>query len=260
MSMEYLVFSDESGRWNEGDYYLRSWVKISPKNYAVLRKEIVFLKHETGIKELKWNSFKNSLKKAGDTIESIRNLDCCIFITLSIPGHFKDRLDNNKYVILRTLQGIRPEQSTGGEQVTETIKDKIIGAAQHTIFYNFFEKQHIENAKKALVRDIPTQDYKFVIDSPQCLDREWAKIANECGIANITVEKKSETAPGIEFADIIVGCIHGCLQDDGQAMKFYQENLRAKMLDMYSKEFPNPNLIFFQDFSAEQKQKINIFR
>jgi len=133
--MDYLIFTDESGSWNEGDYYLRSWVKISPKNYEMLRKDIIFIKHETGIKELKWKPIKNNIKRIEDAIVSIFNIDFNIFITLSIPGHFQDRLKNSKYIILRTLHDIGPEQSTGGEQLTEAIKNKIISAAQHTIFY-----------------------------------------------------------------------------------------------------------------------------
>jgi hypothetical protein len=133
--MDYLIFTDESGSWNEGDYYLRSWVKISPKNYEMLRKDIIFIKHETGIKELKWKPIKNNIKRIEDTIASAYNIDFNVFITMSIHRHFQDCLNDKKYTILRTLQDIRPEQSTGGEQLTEVIKNKIITAAQHTIFY-----------------------------------------------------------------------------------------------------------------------------
>jgi hypothetical protein len=258
--MDYLIFSDESGCWNEGDFYLRSWIKISPKNYEALRKDIIFLKHETGIKELKWKSFKNNLKTREDTIASIFNIDFNIFVTISIPGHFQNRLTNNRYIILRTLQEIKPEQSTGGEQLTEAIKNKIISAAQHTIFYSFFEKQHIENAKKALINDIPTESYQYIVDTPQCLDRDWIKIANECRIGNIKIEKKSEKVSGIELADIIAGCIHEYLRGEEQAGKCYKEYIKNKMLDMRSKAFPNPNLIFFEDFNDDEKKKTNIFR
>jgi len=40
--MKYLMFSDESGKWNEGDYYIRSWIRITPENYDLLRKEVIF--------------------------------------------------------------------------------------------------------------------------------------------------------------------------------------------------------------------------
>lgn len=59
--MKYLIFSDESGKWNEGDYYIRSWIRITPENYDLLRKEVIFSKHETGVKELKWEKFRKIL-------------------------------------------------------------------------------------------------------------------------------------------------------------------------------------------------------
>jgi hypothetical protein len=259
-AMEYLIFSDESGHWNEGNYYLRSWIKISPINYTLLRKEIVFLKNETGIRELKWKSFKNNIRNAEHAIASIKNIEFSVFVTLSIPGHFQSRVKDHKYIILRTLQGIKLEQSTGGEQFTEAIKNKIISAAQHTIFYSFFERQHIENAKKALVADIPTEGFKFIIDSPQCLDKDWAEIANECGIVDVEIEKESKKIPGIELADIVAGCIHECIIGEEQAKTYYQEHIKDKMLDMRSRKLPNPNLIFFSDFSEDEKKRVNIFR
>jgi len=258
--MDYLIFSDESGRWNDGDYYVRSWIKISPKNYVKLRKEIVFLKHVSGIKELKWKSFINNIKKAEDVASSIQDIEFEVFITLSIPDHFQCRLKNGKYIILKTLQGITPEQSTGGEALTEAIKNKIISAAQHTIFYSFFERQHIENARRALIADSSSVSYKFVVDTPQCLDKDWIKIANECGIKSAEVEKKSETSPGIEFADIIASCIHECLVGEDNANRYYRDHIKDKMLDMHSKKIPNPNLIFFQDFNEGEKKRVNIFR
>ena len=258
--MDYLIFTDESGCWNEGDYYLRSWIKISPSNYELLRKEIIFIKHETCTKELKWKSIKTNLRKIEITIESIFGIDFYVFITISIPRHFEERLKNNKYTILKTLQDIKPEQSTGGEQLTEIIKDRIISAAEHTIFYSFFEKQHIKNAKTALLQENPSGSYQYVVDTPQCLDKDWIKIASECEIVNIKIEKKSEKVPGIELADIIAGCIHEYLNGDVQAGQFYKKFIENKMLDMYSKTIPNPNLVFYDDFNSDERNKVNIFR
>jgi hypothetical protein len=229
--MEYLIFSDESGCWNEGDYYLRSWVRITPNNYEALRKELIFIKHETGIKELKWKSFRNNLQNIKNPIISIHDIDYSVFITISIPEHFQKRLSNNRYVILRTLSGIKPEQSTGGEQFTEAIKNKIISAAQHTIFYSYYEKQHIENAKFALVGDTSGDEYRFVVDTPQCLDKDWIKIANECGVNNVKIEKRSEKVSGIELTDIIAGCIHDYLRGEEAAANYYKECIRHALED-----------------------------
>lgn len=258
--MKFLVFSDESGTWNDGDYYLRSWAKISRESYERLRKEIIFIKHETGIKELKWKQIKNNLKRIENSIVSIYNLDIDVFITISLPQHFQDRLKDDRYTILRTLRDITPEQSTGGEQITEIIKNKIISATQHTIFYNFFERQHIENSKIALVKDISADDYQYIVDTPQCLDKDWEKIAEECDIVNVKIEKKSERVPGIELADIIAGCVHEYLDRSKEAGEFYKKYIKNKMLDMYSKTIPNPNYIFYDDFSEDEKKRVDIFR
>jgi len=258
--MDYLIFSDESGIWNEGDFYLRSWVKISPRDYKLLRKDIVFIKHEISAKELKWKSIKSNRNKIEDLIESVFGIGFNVFISISIPRHFQDRLENNRYTILRTLHDIKSEQSTGGEQLTEVIKSRIIRAAQHTLFYSFFEKQHIKNAKTALVQEIPSGAYQYIVDTPQCLDKDWIKIANECEIVNVKIEKKSEKVPGIELTDIIAGCIHEYLNRDAQAGEFYGKYIKNKMLDMCSKTIPNPNLVFYEDFNSDERSKVNIFR
>lgn len=258
--VDYLVFSDESGRWNEGDFYVRSWIRVSPADYELIRKDIVFIKHGMGSKELKWKSFKKNIENIKSIIESLFVVEFSVFISISKPDHFKERLENDRYNILTTLKDIETEQSTGGESFTETIKDKIISAAQHTLFFNYFEKQHIENSKKAFVNEIDKNLYKYIVDSPQCLDKDWEKIAKECGINQIAIEKKSENVPGIELADSIAGCIHEHLNNDVRAGEFYNEYIKKKMLDMTSQILPNPNLIFFNDFSPQEKEKANIFR
>ncbi|MFX0205280.1 MAG: hypothetical protein ACFFDT_04795 [Candidatus Hodarchaeota archaeon] len=258
--MNYLIFSDESGMWKAGDYYIRSWIRTSPIDYELIRKDIVFIKHKMNLKELKWNSIKNNAEKIRSNIESLFSIEFSLFITISKPDHFKKRLENNRYNILTTLKGIEPEQSTGGEYFSAAIKEKIINAAQHTLFFNYFEKQHIENSKKAFVNDINNKLYKYIIDSPQCLDKDWEKIAEECGIVNLDIEKKSEKVSGIELADSIAGCINEHLNKDEKASEFYYGYIRKKMLDMASPTLPNPNLIFYSDFSAEEKENTNIFR
>lgn len=148
--MKYLIFSDESGRWREGDYYIRTWIRLSPEDYELISKEIVFIKHKMNFKELKWKSIKNNREKIKRNIESLFGIEFNLYVTISKPDHFRKREENNRYKILTTLKELSPEQYTGGEDFRATIKDKIIKAAQHTLFFNYFEKQHIENSKKSL--------------------------------------------------------------------------------------------------------------
>jgi len=253
--MNYLIFSDESGYWKEGDYYIRAWIRITPVQYENLRKEIIFLKHEIGVKELKWGRYI----KNPNNFKSIFSIDFKVFITISIPRHFQERSEN-KYNIIKTLKSLRNDQFTGEDKLIEIFRNKIIGSAKHTLFFHYFEKQHIENSKKALVNDINPSEYKYIIDTPQSIDNDWMYLAGECEIINIDIEKKSEKIPGIELADIVAGCIHEYLRENLKAEKTYKNYVKNKMLDMNSKKYPNPNLIFYQDFSEAEKEILNIFR
>jgi len=248
--MKYLIFSDESGRWNEGEYYIRSWIKISTDDYELLRKEIIFSKHETNVKELKWKNFKANLEK----FQNILSVNFSTFITITKPQHFQGR----KYNIIDEI--LKVPVSTGGQSLTNAIKAKIVSSAKNELFLNYFEKVHIENSKKAFVGDDDIRDYKYVIDTPQYLDREWESIATDCGIERLDIEKNSASIPGIELADIVSGCIADLLIKDSKAQIIYTNYIKKNMIDMNSKDFPNPNLIFFKDFTNEERKQLNIFR
>jgi hypothetical protein len=258
--MRFLIFSDESGRWEEGNYYLRSWIRISPENYELVRKDIVFIKHIMNFKEVKWNSIKNNIEKIRSNIESLFGIEFILFITISKPDHFKKQVEDNRYIIIRTLKNLPLEQYTSREALGEIIKEKITDKAKHTLFFNIYEKRHIENSKVALVNNIDNTEYEYRVDSPQCYYTDWEKIAEECGIVKPKMVRKSEEDPGIELADIIAGCINNHLDGDEEASEFYSEYLKNKMLDMTSTAIPNPNRIFNEDFSPEEKRKTNIFR
>jgi len=248
--MKYLMFSDESGKWNEGDYYIRSWIRITPENYDLLRKEVIFSKHETGVKELKWEKFRKNIEK----FQNIFSVDFSVFITITKPQHFQSRT----YNIINAISAV--PISTGGQALTDKIKTKIINSAKNELFFNYFEKVHIENSKNALVKDEDPQEYKYLIDTPQYLDREWENIAKDCDIEQIDITKISASNPGIEVSDVISGCVMDFLLEKNEAKNTYDNFIKPKMCDMGSKTFPNPNLIFYQDFTDEEKKKINIFR
>lgn len=248
--MKYLIFSDESGKWNENNYYIRSWIKITPENYRLLQKEIIFSKYDTKVKELKWEKFRKNYIKFKD----IFSVDFDIFLTISKTSHFHAI----KYSVIKMLETIKIP--TGGEKITEAIKSKIIDSAKYTLFLNYFEKIHIETSKKALLPAINSSDYKYIIDNPQYLDKDWIAIANECGISQIEIEKESETDPGIEIADIISGCVSDLILKKNNADSIYKDCIKNKMLDMTSKSFPNPNLIFYDAFDEAEKNELNVFR
>ncbi len=248
--MKYLIFSDESGKWNEGDFYIRSWVRITPGNYDLLRKEVIFSKHETGVKELKWEKFGKNI----DKFKNIFSVDFSVFITITKPQHFQSR----QYNIINAISAV--PISTGGQLLTDKIKAKIVNSAKNELFFNYFEKVHIENSKNALVKNETPQEYKYMIDSPQYLSRGWGEIANDCNIEQIEITKISENNPGIEVADVVAGCIMDSLQNKGNARSVYDLFIKQKLCDRWSKEYPNPNLIFFKDFTKTERSQMNIFR
>lgn len=247
--MKYLIFSDESGTWNGGKYYVRSWIKITPDNYELLRKEVIFSKHEVGVKELKWQNFKKNYQK----FKSIFSCDFDIFITISKPDH----LNAKNYRIISIINGV--PTSTGGEKLTDKIKKKIINSTKNQLFLNYFEKIHIMNSVCALLNGENPDEYKYIIDTPQYLDREWEEVARECEITQLDIVKESANIPGIEIADIVSGVIMTLLERKNDN-NIYEECIKPKMINMKSRSFPNPNLIFYDDFTPKEKSEINIFR
>lgn len=250
--VDFWIFSDESGKWNEGSYYIRSWIKISSSKYRLLRKEILFLKHETKIKELKWNHFGKNY----DKLKDIFNVRFDVFITISIPYH----LSKKPFKALDTLRQIEENEFTGNLELRKRLKQRAISSIKHMLFFNIYERQHIENVKGIFLRNSRLTRYKFMVDHPQCLDRDWRDIAKSVGINKVEIVKRSEEVPGIELADIIAGCIFNILKKKREAKEIYDELIKSKMVDMYSRKYPNPNLIFFGEFAKSERKILSLFR
>jgi len=133
--MKYLIFSDESGKWHGDEYYIRSWIRITKKEYSSLRKEFKILKK--GVKELKWKIFKNKYEKLKD----IFNFDFKIFITISNPNHLQ------RYIILKDINKVLENVLTVVEnslsinkaerkkELAEKIKLKVNNAVKESIFF-----------------------------------------------------------------------------------------------------------------------------
>jgi hypothetical protein len=249
---EFYIFSDECGRWNSGPYYVRSWIKVHSDDYVQSEKEVIYSKNKADTKELKYDKFCAN-QNAFRNIFSVR---FNVFITISVPEHFARR----SYTILKTLQDIQVTQSTGGQDLTDSIKLRLINSARHSLFFNYFEGQHIENSKASFIGSDSPSQYELMVDNPQCYAIEWMEIARDRGIQKVTVIKKSEQCPGIELADVVVGCIFKKVKGDALAMSIYDQHIKNKMIDMTSRENPNPYLIFYRDFSPAEKTKLDVFR
>ncbi len=255
--MTYLIFSDETGTWSnrEEDYYVRAWISISSEEYVKLQKEIFYIQKTTGTKEIKWDNFKRNYQKYSDVF--IPNFQ--VYITLSIPRNFWNR----NYKVLTTLQNLDEKAFTGDEKIKIHLRKKIINSAQAVIFLNYFERQHIENSKVALASNL--LDYKYIVDTPQFIDREWIEVAREVGINNLEIKKDSESIPGIQMAGIIAGCFYDLLskqENNDIAIEIYKKLIKPKMIDMYSsdRQKANPNIIFYGDCPDDIRGKITNIR
>jgi len=247
--MKFLIFSDESGRWNATEYYIRSWLKIAASQYNLVEKEVFYKKYKKNVKELKWDKFKTNY----ETFKSIFDLDFEVFVTISKLSHFQSR----KYNIIEAIKTVE-FPGIKKQRLVEKIRERVTYAVKQELFFNYFEKQHIENSVKALLPNEKPKDYDYFADNPQY--RDWKDIAKECGINNVNIVEKSEECPGVELADVVCGCIYDITKGDKKAKTIYEECIKGKMVNMNSKDVPNPNLIFYNDFSDKEKMQLNIFR
>ncbi len=252
---EYLIFSDESGTWNsKSGYYIRSWIKITKEEYKLLKKEVEKLKQENNIKEIKWRKFSKNYKK----FDSILKYDFNVFITISRPKHFFEK--ENVYNAVINIKRMSLNKFGGRAEIAEKIRKKIIKTVENTLFFNLYEKQHIENTKFAFTKEDGYHSFHLLVDSPQHLKKEWKKIAKEAGFEKVKIVKDSKKEAGIELSDVIAGCIQNMIKKEELATSIYNSFIKPKMVDMTSRDCPNPNLIFYNDFSSQEKSELNIFR
>lgn len=251
---KYFVFSDESGSWHEsGDVYVRSWIVVHESDYPQLVESISYIISELGANELKWSTIAGN-KKYWDLVEKF---NFRIFLTVSSVS---DILWEQKYRITRDF----PTQINGldfGEIDTDLkiiLKKKIFDDIKNVLFLKFYEKTHIENAKLGIDRVLPKRENLLIyrVDPPQMSQDGWRNILLSIS-PDVQLEfPKSHSDEGIQFADIIAGCVRSFLISDKhnkQAEEFIPK-FRSKIIPKDSNN-PNPNLIFFQEINNTLKAR-----
>lgn len=251
------IFSDESGSWtNKENYYTRAWIKIDKDNYDSLIKEVLFSKDKLEkTTEVKWKNVKRNY----DEYKNIFGVPSFqVFITISEPVVFFER----SYKVIDYLSGNEVEDHLGTHDtnIISSLKDTLINSAQNSLFLHHFERHHIRTAKMALVDTNNNEEYEFIVDSPQFFKNQWKKVVREEDIENITIIEKSENHSGIQIADVIAGCFQDLLRNDSKAEKIFAESIKDKMCDMYCRECPNPNIIFYGDATKELLNRIKQIR
>ena len=251
------IFSDESGSWkNKENYYTRAWIKIDKGNYDNLIKEVLFSKDKLEkITEVKWNDVKRNYDEYKNIFE-VPSFQ--VFITISEPVVFFER----SYRVIDYLSGNEVEDHLGTHDtnIISSLKETLVNSAQNSLFLHHFERHHIRTAKMALVDTNNSEEYEFIVDSPQFFKNQWKKVVKEEDIENITIIEKSENYPGIQIADVVAGCFQDLLRNDSKAEKIFAESIKDKMCDMYCRECPNPNIIFYGDETKDLLNRIKQIR
>lgn len=250
---KYFVFSDESGSWHDisCDAYVRSWIVVHESDYGKLVNVIDYLNSEIGCSELTWKTISGHQR----LWPLLERFEYRVFLTISCP---KDIRWESKYRITRSFP-IQIENFDFGEiddALVILLKKKIFNDIRNILFLKYYEKTHIENAKKGIDRILPARDNLLIyrVDPPQMSQDGWRDILYAIS-PDVQIEfPKSHTDPGIQFADIIAGCVRSFLLSDDHhnQAKLFIPRFRSKIISKNA-ENPNPNLIFFNEINDSLK-------
>lgn len=251
--IKFFIFSDESGSWhNPSDIYVRSWIVITESNYQHLLRIIDEICGFIGSKELAWSTLAGN----ENFFVSFNSIDFRIFITVSCP---KDIAWETKYRVTRNFSESISKFDFGelDSDIKSYIEGRIYRDIKNALFLNFYERCHIENAKKGIERVIKPSEYDLIyrIDPPQMSQDGWRDILQKISGSSVSIEfPKSNRTQGIQFADIVAGCFRSLLLKDRNfdQSKLFLKNIRSKLIGR-NKENPNPNLIFYGEINDEIK-------
>jgi len=243
---KYFVFSDESGSWHDTcDAYVRAWVVVHESDYGALVDVIDYVNSEIGCTELKWKTIAGNQK----FWFFLERFEYRIFLTISCP---KDIRWESKYKITRNFF-TQVESFDFGEidsLLVTLLKKKMFNDIRNILFLKYYEKTHIENAKKGIDRILPARENLLIyrVDPPQMSQDGWRDILQAIS-PGVQIEfPKSHSDVGIQFADIIAGCVRSFLLSDDhyEQSKLFIPKFRNKLISK-NKDNPNPNIIFFDE-------------
>lgn len=251
---KYFVFSDESGSWHDPNcIYVRSWILVQEKEFEALEKAIQKTNLAIGCKELKWKN----IAKNDAHFEIIKKFEFRIFLTISAPADIKWE---SKYKITKEFYSQVEKFNFGhlDKKIIEILKKKMFDDIKNILFLNFYEKTHIENANRAFVQYLPKTENSLIykVDPPQMPRNSWSEILKTIS-KGVTIDfPKSNLDAGIQFADVIAGCIRSFLENDetfDKAENFIKK-IRPKLI-LKSIKNPNPNLIFYDEINENLRLK-----
>lgn len=148
---KYFVFSDESGSWHDNnDIYVRSWVVIHESGYDKMVEAISYISSEIECNELRWKTIANQ-ERYWNLVEKF---NFRLFITITCPADIKWE---SKYRITRNFEEQISNLDFGeiDTGLVETLKKKIFDDIRNVLFLKYYERTHIENAKKGIESVLP---------------------------------------------------------------------------------------------------------
>lgn len=222
---KYFIFSDESGRWADGEckFYLRSWIKINETRYFYLKG--LWIKNKLP------DPTNLSLLKNSNKIADILNTENFeFFFTITKLNEFYLR----KWSIRDTVSlALSQLENILQREYEKKIPQKLRIALNQVLFLNVYERFHIENAIEYL-RVKNGLSYEFIINKPQFTENDYLEIfeniKNKYGInSQISFIKNNENELGIKFADAICKIFDEALnKNDSQCVLFLKNNILPK--------------------------------
>lgn len=251
-SNKYFVFSDESGSWHDPrEVYVRAWVVVHESSYDALVEAMSNISTDLKCNEVRWKILANNPSH----FDVVEKFDYRVFLTVSSPADIKWE---RKYRITRDFPTQIQNLDFGeiDEALSELIKKKMFDDIKYVLFLNFYEKTHIENAKEGIERVLPKRENLLIyrVDPPQMSKDGWKSLLHTIS-PGVEIEfPKSQSDPGIQFADVIAGCVKSFLVEDDylDQSKILIPKFREKLIPKHAKN-PNPNLIFFKEINEKLK-------
>ncbi|MEA3329488.1 MAG: DUF3800 domain-containing protein [Nanoarchaeota archaeon] len=210
----YYVFSDETGHWNNEDFYIRSWVLLSEIEYIKLENRIKLFK--------KINDKDSELKyKPSRDYSLFCELDFEVYFTLTFSNDFRERN-------FELITNVETQENPSFEINNKNIKTKIINTLKNSIFLNIYEYHHISNALKYFREDHINKNIIFMVDSPQCQNPDWRKMFDELSenLFKLKIINDSKKEVGVQFADILAGSLKKILSKlDGVSFNNFEKKI-----------------------------------
>ncbi|HEX8993691.1 MAG TPA: DUF3800 domain-containing protein [Candidatus Paceibacterota bacterium] len=252
---KYFVFSDESGSWhNPADIYVRAWIVVPEREHARLVDALSYVKSELECSEVRWRTLAGNRRY----FPIVDKFNFRIFLTISSPADIHWEI---KYRLTRSFEEQMDLLDFGNidDALTSLLKKKIYDDIRNVLFLHFYERTHIKNAKDGIERVLSSPEHTLIyrVDPPQMSKDGWGGILQEIS-PDIQLEfPKSHSDEGIQFADVVAGCVRSFLIADSHTLGAAKEflcKIRPKLIPK-DRDNPNPNLIFFDEVNDALKQR-----